>query len=262
MRDKFDMIVKTFPNREDLTIIPISDVHLGAEECNVKAWEKFCKELLQKPNTYIVILGDMINNATKTSVSNVYAETMRPREQKAKMVEYLTPIKDRILALIGGNHEHRTIKDADQDIMYDIAVKLDIEDRYREDMAFLKVRIGDNRKGAGDDNPTYTFACVHGSGSSIYASASASRAERFGMAIDGTDFLVVGHVHKPMSVPIAKMVVDQGRNKVSIKQFRLVVATSWLNYSEYAVRKLLTPTAFMLQEIRLCGTKKRIKVTG
>lgn len=262
MKDKFDLVIHTFPKREDITIIPISDVHLGASECNQKAWEKFCKDLLRQPNTYIIILGDMINNATKSSVSNVYAETIRPFEQKRLMVEQLAPIKDRILSIIGGNHERRSYQDTDQDIMYDIAAKLDIEDRYREDMAFVKIKIGDNKNCHGSDNPSYTIACAHGAGSSIYTSAAATRAERFGMAIDGADMLVVGHIHKPLNVPVAKIAIDQTRNKASIKQFRLVVATSWLDYSEYAARKLMTPTAFMLQEVKLNGKKKEIKVTG
>ena len=82
MRNDFDMIVQTFPKREDITIIPVSDVHIGAQECNMAAWQSFCKSLVDVPNTYIVIVGDIVNNATKTSVSNVYEETIRPRDQK------------------------------------------------------------------------------------------------------------------------------------------------------------------------------------
>lgn len=262
MRSDFDMIVQTFPKREDITIIPVSDVHIGAQECNMSAWQSFCKSLVDVPNTYIVIVGDIVNNATKTSVSNVYEETIRPRDQKKLAVEMLTPVRDKILAMVGGNHEARTAKDADQDIMYDIANKLDLEDTYRENLAFLKIKIGDNRSGNGSKNPVYTIGITHGNGSSIYTSASAVRAERFGMAIDGIDALIVGHTHKPMNVPVAKIGIDQGRNKAFIKQFRLIVSTSWLDYASYAARKLLAPTSFMLQEVRLCGKKKEIKVTG
>ena len=155
MRNDFDMIVQTFPKREDITIIPVSDVHIGAQECNMAAWQSFCKSLVDVPNTYIVIVGDIVNNATKTSVSNVYEETIRPRDQKKLAVEMLTPVRDKILAMVGGNHEARTAKDADQDIMYDIANKLDLEDTYRENLAFLKIKIGDNRSGNGSKNPVY-----------------------------------------------------------------------------------------------------------
>ena len=68
-----------------------------------------------------------MNNATKTSVSNVYAETMRPREQKRKLVEMLTPLRDKILVATPGNHERRSIRDVDEDPMYDIMCKLDLE---------------------------------------------------------------------------------------------------------------------------------------
>ena len=33
MLPDFEMIIHKFPEREDITIIPIADVHLGAREC-------------------------------------------------------------------------------------------------------------------------------------------------------------------------------------------------------------------------------------
>lgn len=32
MLKDFEMIIRKFPSREDITIIPVSDVHLGAAE--------------------------------------------------------------------------------------------------------------------------------------------------------------------------------------------------------------------------------------
>lgn len=258
MLSDFEMIVHRFEENEDITIIPVSDVHLGAREHLRREWDAFCASILERPNTYLLLGGDLMNNATKTSVSNVFEETMRPSEAKKQLVTALTPLRERILAGVSGNHERRN-KDVDDDPMYDIMCKLDLEHLYRENMAFVKIGMG-KKTGRGTGNPTYMFCLTHGHGSSIYTSAAASKAERFGMAIDGVDCLVVGHTHKPSAVPVGKIFIDKHNNKISVVPWRLVVSTSWLGYAGYAGQKLLTPTVHCPQEIILSGRKKDIKV--
>jgi predicted MPP superfamily phosphohydrolase len=65
MLKDFEMICHHFPKNEDITILPVSDVHLGAAEHMQRAWELFCQSVLEKPNTYITLGGDLINNATQ-----------------------------------------------------------------------------------------------------------------------------------------------------------------------------------------------------
>ena len=140
MLKDFDMVTHRFDH--PINIIPISDVHFGALEHMNKEWITFCKMVEKLPNTYIILGGDLINNSVRTcSFINPYDELVRPREQKKKMVEFLTPIKDRILCAVAGNHEARSAKDDDIDITYDIMAKLDIEDLYRPCMCFMKVSL-------------------------------------------------------------------------------------------------------------------------
>ena len=254
----FEMIEHRFEGNDDVVIIPISDVQLGAREHLRKEWDTFVSGVLDRPRTYLMLGGDLMNNATKTSVSNVFEEVLRPSEAKRQLVTALTPLKERILCGVPGNHERRN-KDVDDDPMYDIMCKLDLEHLYRENMAFVKVGIG-SKEGSGIKNPTYMFCVSHGHGSSIYTSAAASKAERFGMAIDGIDCLIVGHTHKPLNVPVGKIKVDAHNNKVSVVPWRLVVSTSWLGYAGYAGQKLLTPTVHCPQEILLSGRCKELKV--
>ena len=76
------LIVRSFEENEDIIIYPISDVHLGAEEHMTRAWELFCQSVLDQKNTYLILGGDLINNATRSSVSNIFRETMSPSMQK------------------------------------------------------------------------------------------------------------------------------------------------------------------------------------
>ena len=92
-------------------------------------------------------------------------------------------------------------------------------------------------------------------------SIAVNRNERFGYVMDGADALLVGHSHKPLVTQPGKIVIDTRNNKVSVKPFKVVVATSWLEYGGYAMRKQLLPTSHAPQVITLHGNKKKITVT-
>ena len=150
MLSDLEIIEHRFPERQDIVIYPISDVHFGAAEHMAKEWEKFCADLLTQENAYLFLGGDLINNGTKTAVTNCFTETHRPMLQKKIMCEMLEPVRDRILCMVSGNHEDRGAnRDADNDISYDIACKLNVEHLYRKNVAFVKLRFGETGKGKG-----------------------------------------------------------------------------------------------------------------
>ena len=255
MRKDFEMIVKTFPKEGDVRLYFIADVHLGAREHMTTAWDDFRNRVLDDPNAYLILGGDMINNGTKNSVSGPFDDIMRPREQKEIMTGMLKPLKDRILCALPGNHEARSGKDADDDPMYDILCKLDLEDIYRENIAFLKLKLGRKHHA-----PAYILTVVHGSGGGIWTGAAVNRNERFGATIDGTDALLVGHTHKAYVAQPGKIVIDPRNNEVSIKPVKIIVATSWMDYGGYAARKQMLPASHAPQVITLHGDKKLITV--
>ena len=260
MRSDFDLIVREFPNREDLTIIPVSDVHMGALEHMKDEWEKFCKNVIAQPNVLVTLGGDLINNATRSSVSNIFKETMFPSAQKRKMAEMLKPLaaENRILCAVSGNHERRSQKDCDDEPMLDIMCKLDLEDLYRENMAFVKLVIGD-KLAAGNRNPTYTLAVTHGAGGGIYTGGAVNRNERFGYVIDGIDAIIVGHTHKGAITKPMKIFVDTHNNKISMKPFVVVSSVPWMQFGGYALQKMLLPTQSGNPQImKLCGKEKKI----
>lgn len=257
MKDDLVPILIKLPEQHDITIYPISDLHVGSREFMEKAWGLFVKKLLSEPYSYVILIGDLANNAITGSVSNSYEEIMRPADQKAWLVDHLRPIKDRILCGCDGNHEKRSARCVDYSMVQDIFEKLDLEDRYRANMCFLIIRMGERDK---FNRQTYTMCVTHGTGGGMYISTSASKAEKFAMNIDGLDILVVGHTHRPLEFPAAKLMIDAKNKKVSKKQYRVIVATSWLEYGGYPVEKMLSPTAHCLQEIQLSISEKQVRV--
>lgn len=261
MRPDNEMIVRRLPG--DITVYPISDVHLGAAEHMADAWAAFRRSVLAQQDAYLILNGDLINNATRSSVSNIFEEAMRPRDQKRAIVDMLEPLRERILCITSGNHERRSIKDADDDPTYDIACKLDLEELYRPNIAFLKLALGtDNlRDGADRAGRCYAFAVTHGAGGGIYTGAAVNRNERFGNLIEGLDCLVVGHTHKGAVTRPEKLVIDLRRDKVYTQHYTVVSSVSWLSYGGYAAQKMLLPAhAGEPQKIRLDAGRHRLTV--
>jgi len=257
--DDFIPIVHTFPRR-DLKLYAVADLHVGSREFMEQVWLDFRAQVLREPDSRLIIVGDAMNNALKNTVSNVYAEKMRPREQKAWLIEQLGPLRDRILAITPGNHEERSVKEADDNPLYDVACKLDLEDYYRDCACFITLRFGE-KNGNGLKNPTYTICATHGAGGGILTGAAVNRNERFAYAIDGLDLLIVAHSHKPWVTQPGKVVIDAQNNRVSIKPFKVAVATAWMEYGGYALKKQMLPAVHAEQEILLRGKEKKIRVT-
>lgn len=237
MLNDFDLIRHTFP--KPITIYPIADVHLGAIEHAENEWQSFLKKV-ESEDSYLILAGDLINNSIRSArFANPFDEVLRPREAKTRMVEYLKPLKDRILCVVTGNHEARTLRDTDQDLTYDICSKLDIEHLYRESIAYMGVGVGERPNGK--PAVTYTFAVTHGTGGGIYTGAAVNRNERFGNVVDGLDCLVVGHVHKGFISKPAKIEINIHTNRVSMKHYVVISCVPWLNYGGYAAKAMLLP---------------------
>lgn len=243
MKDDFEIICRRFDSA--VKIYPIADVHFGAISHQEKEWARFCKMLEADEDAYVILDGDLINNNTRSSVGSPWDDTIRPREQKKRMVEYLSPIKERILCLTSGNHERRSLKDADDDPTYDIACKLDIEDVYRQNAAFLVVKIGSHNKGYKREaapRVCYNIAVTHGAGGGIYTGATVNRNERFGNVIEGVDLLIVGHTHKGTLTRPAKLTFDSRCERVLMREYVVLSCEAWQNFGGYALQKMLLPS--------------------
>lgn len=260
MLPDFELIQHQFYGGQDITIVPIFDVHLGSPECMEQQFIQFIQTVVNTPNMYLVLGGDLIDNGTKSSVTNPFRATMPPSQQKREMAKILEPARDRVLCLLPGNHERRSGRDADDCPCYDIAAKLDLEHLYRENIAFLKINLGKSKDVGGERRPTYILTVLHGSGGGILTGGSVNRSERFGYVLDG-DALILGHTHKPYTTQPGKIKIDPFNNKVSIQPFKVISATSWLEFGGYAAQKMLLPSSHCLQTLTLRGNKKEIIVT-
>lgn len=264
MLDDMQMVRHRFEG--DIDIIPVGDVHLGAIEHEEEKWEAFLDSIKEEPNTYICLLGDLLNNSVRTSIANPFDEVIRPMTQKQKMTEYLEPIANKILCAVSGNHEYRTKggkAGSDQDLTYDIMCKLGIEDRYRENCAFVKLALG-IRASSGEAQTSYIIAVTHGAAGGRLTGNTINRAEEFALISEGIDSLIVGHSHKGAVTRPRKVVCDPRGETVRFKDIVVISAESWMTYGGYAMRKMLKPSeSSHPHRLHLVANKdgKRIEVT-
>lgn len=228
MLDDYQPIIHRLDGRS-IRIWAVADVHIGARECDLQGFGKFLSRIAQDPNSYIVLVGDMLNNGVKDSMTNVYEELIPPHAQIDKCAELLEPVKDRILGAVGGNHEARSRKAVDLDPMYAVMCILGIQERYRQNMAFLRVFL--ERNGSKDN---YSLLLVHG---------KSERAKRnFAFSLEGIDAVISGHTHNGIVEKPARLVLTS-KNRVLVKPLISMTATSWLDYGGYAAAALYRPAA-------------------
>lgn len=265
MQSDLSLILRRVPQADEIRIYPIADIHWGSLACNDEEWQDFVQYIRHISNSYIILGGDLINNNTRSSVGSPWDDRIRPREQKRQMAKMLEPLRDKILCAVSGNHERRSLKDADDDPMYDVLAKLDLEEVYRENTAFLKLGIGNRTRGDEREREkatnSYVIAVTHGSGGGMYTGASVNRNERFGTYIDGIDALIVGHSHKGSITKPAKIAVDAHNNKITVKPFVVLSSTSWQAWGGYAAQKMLQPSATDRQYMILDGRRDRKNIT-
>ena len=256
MNDDFKVIKHVLgKDTDNITIYPVSDLHTGDIHSDFKGWNAFKTKLLNEKNSYIVVHGDMMNNATKDSVSNVYDARMRPSEQKKLVCTELSEIRDKILCMVPGNHELRSAKVVDSEPLYDIACQLDLEHLYRYNGAFMKISLGKN-DGRNDRYCTYTIACLHGTGGGMLLGSPLNRSERFSGAVDGIDIIITGHTHKSIAGRACKLFFDTRHDVVSQRDYGVIVSAPWQLYGGYALRSMLSPSTTTRNCIVLHGDTK------
>lgn len=246
------IIVDLPKDEKSVQILLASDMHNGSEQFDGRRWAEF-EKLIMQPHNYVVFCGDQMEYATRSSKSDPYSAT-RPAEQKRWWIEHMKPYADKIIAIIDGNHEYnRASKDADDFPLYDIALILGIEDRYRSEAAFVDIGVGSGGHGNGKQ-VRYVGRLQH----------KAQNLANFGTAdaFDGIDFFVSGHTHKPTDRPLSKLVYDTKNKTVRMKSVENFVCSAFLTYGGYGERNGYRPQSDKLYSIILDGTKKNIETRG
>lgn len=245
----------------DIEIVPISDCHIGSKKCDYNLLKEQISYIANHENAYTIVLGDIINNSTKGSKGDVYAEELSPRESVQKAIELFKPIADKVLGICSGNHERRTSRESGDDLVEHIAFGLgqQVFDRYdyTAGLIFLSfgkaTRVYQNqmRSKCRNNQAIISIYFTHGDGTGgRLIGGKANGLERRGQIVDA-DIIIMGHTHQPLSFSQVSYRVDKNR-KICVRHEQLFVNTSaTLDYEEYAEQYGMRPSSKRCPKILL-----------
>ena len=237
-------------------IYAVSDMHTGDILFHHVEFHRFSEFILEKDNRFILINGDIMNNNLANSVGSSFEDIIPPNDQKKEVRRLLMPLRDRIVAMTGGNHEARTKKNAGLDITEEIAEHLGVP--YSEDEVFVKVSLG--KRSENGKKYIYTIYMTHGNGGGKKAGGTLNNLEDLSKNILA-DIYIVGHGHKRIGHKALFRYPDLRNNKIIEMPQLYTSAAGWLKYGGYPVRKMYRPQVRGAHPITLYGDRKEMTTT-
>jgi predicted phosphodiesterase len=239
---------------DSIEIYTLADWHIGDKYCNISEIKDTLNYIKNTPNAYAILNGDLMNNATKQSVSDCYAEEMKPQEQLQTLCDLIEPIKDKVLFITQGNHEARTYKTDGIDLTAIMAKQLGIYDKYARVGGVLFLRFGEDRKHR--RRMCYTFYITHGSGGGKKEGGKANGLCDLASIVD-TDIYIHAHTHLPMVIKENFFRIDTSNSCVTEVEKLFVNSAATLSYGGYGQQFKFKPANTTSPIIYLDGHKKR-----
>lgn len=236
-----------------------SDWHIGDKNCKLSQIKAELEQIKDSETDYLILNGDLMNNATKASISDSYSELIPPMTQITMLVELLEPVKDKILFVTCGNHEARTYRESGIDLMALVCAQLGVTNRYAREGGVLYVRFGkvahDNKR-----KQTYSFYVTHGSGGGRKEGAKAIRLADMAAIVD-TDIYIHSHTHLPFIMKEDFYRTD-AHTRTCCKVTHLFVNTAAsLDYGGYGQTYEFKPSSTDNPVIHLLGSHKKYMAT-
>jgi predicted phosphodiesterase len=252
-------------NLTQIELHTFADEHIGDELCDIKRLKERIEYVKNTPNAYCVLNGDIIDNATKTSIGDTYSQEMNPMEQLKKAVELFEPIKDKILCISHGNHENRTYRKEGINLSYLIATQLGLGDRYTSASAIIFLRFGQLSNGKKETNGSgdvrkvcYSIFMLHGSGGGRKEGAKAIRLADMASIAD-CDIYIHSHTHLPMTMRESFHRVDVRNSTVALVDKLFINTASNLRFGGYSEAAEFKPSSMETPILYLNGKKKEYK---
>lgn len=236
---------------KDAYVIALGDAHLGSMFCNEELFKATVNFILNTPNVYTILLGDLAETATRTSIGlGIFDEKYHIDKQLDVIVELLKPLADagKILGMVTGNHEFRVHAMSAVDPSKVIADRLGVE--YFGYQAYYCLKVG---------GQTYSLVAWHGAGGSCNKVSQMKAAEKLKETILA-DIYISGHTHDRSYHDDDINLIQDGELKRHRRHY--VACGSYLEASGgYAEMKGLSPAATGGVIIKLHSDKKDVTVT-
>lgn len=208
---------------KSIEVVHLTDTQFGHICCNVKQLIKYRDWVLEVPNRFVVFGGDMIDAANIFSPGEPWENLFSPQRQLFKFCELIAPLRPRILAYVGGNHERRGIKTFG-DLGITIASLLRIP--YSSGQQFINIQFGKHKA-----EMPFQFFLWHGRGAARTIGAKAMMIYYAMRELSGgAHVTLVGHLHSAQQVWATHRVHDREKNRIIDRKITGAMSSSFLDY--------------------------------
>lgn len=211
----------TYVGGKEVHVYIIADVHKGAHGFCEKAFRRYIGRILADPLAVVIVLGDLIDNATQGAKGCLFSQREMPQKQIETIIELLYPIREKIIFFTIGNHEERTFRQTGSDPGYTICLGLGCLDKYNYVHGFITITAC---------GQTYKFYATHNIGKSENKLKSTARAH------PDCDFVLGAHIHEAKVIP-----VYQQLHSGKIRTQYAVTSTAWIEDESYAISAAYEP---------------------
>ncbi len=246
------------PYAETIEIHPMADLHIGDSSSDYKLILERIEHIKNTENAYCILDGDLMDTAIASSIGDTYGANLQPMEQLKQCVKIFEPIKDKILAVLPGNHEGRVYKSDGLDITELMCAQLGIPEKYSPTTALLFIRFG-KAKSHGRENTRqlYTAYVTHGSGGGRREGGKVNRLADLASIVDA-DIYIHAHTHLPLIFKEAFYRVSSSTSSVALVDKMFVNTSAALNYGGYGDKQGFKPASKSSPVIYLDGHKHKM----
>lgn len=242
------------PFAEVIEIHPMADHHIGDSMCDFKSVMERIEYIRTTPNAYCILGGDLLDTAICSSIGDTYGANLQPMEQLKQCVKIFEPIKDKIIAVLPGNHENRVYKSDGIDMTEIMCNQLGIPEKYSPTTALLFIRFG-TQGGKHHNRPQlYTAYVTHGSGGGRREGGKVNRLADLASIVDA-DIYIHSHTHLPVVFREGFFRTYPSTSTVAQVDKLFVNTAASLNYGGYGDKAGFKPASKRSPVIYLHGLK-------
>lgn len=239
------------PFAEVIEVHPMADLHIGDSQADFKLIMERIEHIKNTDNAYCILDGDLMDSAIASSIGDTYGANLQPMEQLKQCVKIFEPIKEKILAVLPGNHENRVYKSDGLDITEIMCNQLGIPERYSPTTALLFIRFG---KGKKNRPQLYTAYVTHGSGGGRREGGKVNRLADLASIVDA-DIYIHAHTHLPLVFKESFFRVSGSNSSAALVEKLFVNTAAALNYGGYGDKQGYKPASKQSPVIYLDGMK-------
>ena len=209
-------------------LIPLGDLHRGDRHLTERGLGKlkgYLNWVMERPNAYIFLMGDVLNTASRSSKTNPF-ESMSGDDEYAKAVELFKPAASRIVGCISGNHESRMHKEFGFNPLQPFCRELGIT--FCGWSACLKIRVGRRKGHPNQYEQLYWGFAHHGNGGGGTLGAAINRKMKLQEIVHGMDFYMAGHDHQ--LVAGSRNILLPKRDKIEHQRVHYIDTGSFLDW--------------------------------